>query len=140
MLELVNKYFHKADGEPNEFNPPASEEKLVELEKQLACSLPVDFKDFLKFTNGFEGMINEFVVIFDPVEKIYQETLETCAEYHPWAVYIGTNGSTEMYVIDKRQSPYQFGLLPFIGNADDFIPLGDTFEKFVARLYNDTVW
>jgi hypothetical protein len=72
--------------------------------------------------------------------KIYQSTQDRCAAFFPWAVYIGTNGNVEMFVIDKRQKPYQFGLLHYIADNDDFIPLGDTFEKFILRLYNDTAF
>ena len=106
----------------------------------MGIKLPNDYKDFLKFTNGFDGLVNEFVVCFDPVDKICQSTQINCAEFFPWAIYIGTNGNLEMFVIDKRQTPYQFGLLPYIADDSDFIALGNTFEKFIKRLYDDTVF
>ena len=120
----------------NEFNPPATDEQIAELESQLQIELPNDYKEFLKVTNGFAGTVNEFVVDFDPVDKSYQSTQDTCAEFFPWAVYIGTNGGGEVFVIDKRQTPYQFGLLPNIADDNDFLPLGDMFEKFIQRLYS----
>ena len=102
--------------------------------------MPKDYKEFLKFTNGFEGTVNEFIVDFDPVDKIYQSTQDTCADFFPWAIYIGTNGGGEMFVIDTRQTPYQFGLLPNIASEKDFIPLGHTFEEFIRCLYDDTAF
>jgi cell wall assembly regulator SMI1 len=140
MTDLIKKYFHDTADNANEFNPPATDEQIAELESQLQIELPNDYKEFLKVTNGFAGTVNEFVVDFDPVDKIYQSTQDTCAEFFPWAVYIGTNGGGEMFVIDKRQTPYQFGLLPNIADENDFLPLGDTFEKFIQRLYNDTAF
>lgn len=141
MSDLIKKYFHDTVDNANEFNPPATDEQISELENQLSIELPTDYKDFLKFTNGFAGTINEFVVDFDPVDTIYQSTQDTCAEFFPWAIYIGTNGGGEMFIIDKRQTPYQFGLLPNIADENDFLPLGDTFEKFVQRrLYNDAAF
>ena len=140
MSDLIKKYFHDTVDKANEFNTPATDRQISELENQLALELPTDYKDFLKITNGFAGIINQFVVHFDPVEEIFQSTQDNCTEFFPWAIYIGTNGGGEMFVIDKRQTPYQFGLLPNIADENDFLPLGDTFEKFIQRLYNDTAF
>ena len=138
--DFIKKYFHDTDDNRNKFNAPATSEQIANLEDQFEIELPNDYKEFLKFTNGFEGWVNEFVVRFVPVEQIYQSTQNNCAEFFPWAIYIGTNGNVEMFVIDKRQTPYQFGLLPYIADDNDFIPLGDSFEKFIERLYNDTAY
>lgn len=94
MLDLISKYFHDITDIRNEFNEPATDEQITLLEKQLGIILPADYKDFLKVTNGFEGVVNEFVVSFEPVDNIYQSTENTCAKFFPWAIYIGTNGST----------------------------------------------
>ena len=126
-------------GQNVEINP-ATDEQIIKLESQLGIELPIGYKDFLRFTNGFEGLLNEFVIKFAPVEQIYQSTQATCLEFFPWAIYIGTNGNVEMFVIDKRQKPYQFGLLPYIANDNDFIPLGDTFEEFIERIYNGKIF
>jgi cell wall assembly regulator SMI1 len=140
MNDLIRKYFHNTADNINTFNPPATAEQILELENKLQTELPGDYKQFLKYTNGFAGTVNEFCVEFDPVEDIYQSTQDNCAEFFPWAIYIGTNGGGEMLIIDKREKPFQFGLLPSIGDEQDFLPLGDTFEKFIQRLYNDTAF
>jgi hypothetical protein len=41
--------------------------------------------------------------------------------------------------VDKRTNPYSYGLLPFIAVDNDFIPLSNDFEKFIQRLFDDTV-
>jgi hypothetical protein len=140
MADLLKEYFHNTAVNTNEFNPPATGGQISELEYKLQIELLSDYKEFLKATNGFAGLVNEFVIDFDPVDRIYQSTQDTCAEFFPCEIYIGTNGWGEMFVIDKRQTPYQFGLLPNIADENDFIPLGDTFEKFIQRLYNDTAF
>ena len=139
MADFVSYYFTSAEGE-NLFYPPAKEDQIMLLESQLGIRLPDDYKDFLRVTNGFAGFVNEFYVDFDSVEKVCQSTQQTCAEFFPGMIYIGTDGGLEMFVIDTRKTPFQFGLLPYIGSFEDFIPLGDTFEKFVSRLYDDTVF
>jgi len=137
MNEFITKFFQSTGDCQNEFFSPATEDSIVELEGHLNIHLPKSYRDFLLHSNGFEGSINDFFVSLEPVETILATTEVTC-KYFPWAVYIGTNGNLEMFVIDKRKQPYQFGLLPYIADDNDFIPLGDTFEKFINRLYNDT--
>jgi len=140
MSDIIKKYFHDTEDNQNTFNSPATAAQIAELASQLGIELPTDYKDFLAFSNGFEGEVNGAIVILDPVEEIVQNTEDNCGELFPWAVYLGTNGNLEMFVLDTRKKPYQFGLLPSIGTADDFIPLGDTFEQFIGRLYNDTAF
>jgi hypothetical protein len=53
---------------------------------------------------------------------------------------IGSDGGNEMYVLDKRREKLQFGILPYVGGEDDFIPLGETFEEFVRHLYYNDFW
>ena len=140
MTDLIKKYFRDTENNKCKFNEPATEEQIATMEKQLGIKLPNDYKEFLKITNGFEGLVNKFNVCFDPVDKICQSTKINCSKFFPWAIYIGSNGNLEMFVIDKRQTPYQLGLLPYIADETDFIALGDTFEKFIKRLYEDTVF
>jgi len=134
------KYIRQVDGHRNDFSIPATFEKIQNLETQLGIKLPDDYKEFLCFTDGFTGFINKSFVRFSPVDELFPEMQNYCIEFFPWAVCIGTNGGGEMFVIDKRQQPYQFGILPFIADEEDFFPLGDTFEKFILRLYNDTAF
>jgi hypothetical protein len=136
MNERIRKYFRDINDGDN-CRLPATDEQILQLENQLQLTLPGDYKEFLQQMNGYEGSINEFIVDFVSVEEIYQSTKDTCMLHYPWAVYIGTDGGLEMFVIDTRQTPFQFGLLPNIGNDNDFIALGDTFEKFIERLYQD---
>jgi hypothetical protein len=140
MLDFIERYFHSTDEGGMGSNVPASNEQISKLEDQLNLIFPNDYKEFLKFSNGFEGLINGFVVSFCSVEQIFQNTQINCGKSFPWAIYIGTNVNVEMFVIDKRQKLYQFGLLPFIAEANDFIPLGNTFERFIERLYNNTAF
>ena len=140
MQDLILKYFHDIGDNHNEFNDPATEEQIDKLEMQLSIALPNDYKDFLRFSNGFEGEVGDFLVNFEVVDQVYRTTQITCAEFFPWAIYIGGNGGGEMFVIDTRKMPYQFGLLPYISSENDFLPLGDTFEKFIQRLYNGTAF
>jgi SMI1 / KNR4 family (SUKH-1) len=49
---------------------PASDAAIEAAEKRLNCSLPTDYKEFLKITNGFSQTSNAIHSSFLPVEKI----------------------------------------------------------------------
>ena len=139
-MDLIVKYFHDTEGCKNEFNPPATEEQIHEAETQLNFKFPDDYKEFLRITNGFDGFVNNWYVVLESTENIYERHSGFCAEFFPWAINVGGDGGGEMFVIDTRTFPFQYGVLPCIAAEEDFIPLGNTFEKFISRLYNDTVF
>jgi hypothetical protein len=134
MEAFIKEYF------PYLRDNSATIEEINELEKQLKVNLPPDYKDFLMYLNGFEGEVGSSYTVFEPVSKIYELTQTTCAEFFPWAIYIGSNGNLEMFVIDKRTYPHKFGLLPFIAVDNDFTSLGETFEQFLYRLREGTAF
>ena len=135
----LKKYFDDPPGFENDFYPPASDDQIAGVERSLGIILPHDYCEFLKFSNGFDGCINDFFATFCSVEKIEEETGWN-KESFPWAICIGGNGGGELFVIDTRAQPYQFGLLPSIGDDNDFIPLGHHFEEFIKRLHDDTAF
>lgn len=137
---FIKKYFYVDDGNEEAFTQPATVEQIVAAEEALGIDLPADYKDFLLFSDGFDGYIRDFVVILNPVEAIYKDTRDILGKFFPWAIFIGSNAGGEYFVIDKRQTPLGFGLLPTVGGAEDFIPLGNCFEDFIKHLYEDTVY
>ena len=144
-MDLVAKYF-SADmtstesNRANTFYPPADLEMIKQTERILSTKLPKDYVDFLLQTNGYEGQLGQSYSIFTPVDKIEEFTQLYGTQFFPWIIFIGTDGGGDMYVIDKRTNPLQFGLLPFISSDEDFIPLGDTFEEFIKHLYDNDFW
>ena len=145
MNDLINTYLSDKPiandyAASNVFFPPAEISLIEMVEKSLGIKLPQDYVDFLLMTNGFDGMIGESYVVFEPIQKVEEYTASYCGEFFPWAIYIGTDGGNEMYVIDKRGTNYNFGLLPYISNDKDFINLGATFEGFIKHLYDNDFW
>ncbi len=140
MTDFIRQYFFNSENADSIFNSPATEKQITEVESALGLTFPHDYKDFLLTTNGFEGEVGDNVTIFEPVENILRATEDSCAEFFPWAILIGSNGNLEMFVIDKRSSPFRFGLLPYIADDNDFIPLGTSFEQFLKRLKDGTAF
>jgi hypothetical protein len=133
MISEITQYIFTTENTDAVINGPVREDQIKILESELGFQLPNDYKEFLRLTNGFEGYIGDTHAIFEPAEEILNYTQRCCSEFFPWAIYFGSNGSTEMFVMDKRFSPIQFGLQPFIGDDNDFIPSG-SFQQFLKRL------
>jgi SMI1/KNR4 family protein SUKH-1 len=139
-VTLIEKYFAGIPDFTNHFYPPARKDDIRLAEQMLEVSLPADYKNFLLYADGFEGFVGDNYLRLIPVGYLHEDTREYCSESRPWAVYLGTNAGGEMIVLDTRSEPFQFGMLPYLGDNEDFIPLGDTFEKFIVRYYNDDVF
>jgi hypothetical protein len=145
LKDILDRYFSDKPttgdyAESNIFFPPAEISVIESVEKKLGTKLPQDYVDFLLVTNGFDGMIGESYVVFEQIKKVEEYTSIYCGEFFPWAIYIGTDAGNEMYVIDKRGTKFNFGLLPYISDERDLINLGSSFEDFVRHLYNNDFW
>lgn len=129
-MNSINKYFK----DKQELTIPATDKEIIDLEKRLEVNFPDDYKLFLKEVNGFEGEIGESYVRLVGVSDIEEYTTDYCADFYPDKICIGTNGGGELFVIDKRNEKAKYGFLPAIGDMEDYIELGDTFDKFISRL------
>ena len=141
MQEILNQFFQSQGDFPNEFNLGVTSSLVFkDIELELGIELPQDFKNFLMVTNGFEGFVGENYCRFNKLEEILENTKVCCHEWFPWAIHIGSNGSSEMYVLDNRGEQLAYGILPNIGDDNDFIPLGKSFEEFIKHLYKNDFW
>ena len=145
MTDIIKKYFSDRfqpddHAKEDKFFPPADISSIRQAEKDLSIKFPQDYIDFLLFTNGYEGKFGQSYSVFIQVEKIKNYTEDYGEKFFPWIIFIGTDGGNEMYVIDKRNDKLKFGLLPYIGDENDFKLLGYSFEEFVTHLYYNDFW
>ncbi|PXY44617.1 SMI1/KNR4 family protein [Flavobacterium hydrophilum] len=145
MEEIIQKYFSDPQSEfeyidKNTFNQATELEAIAKVEKELNIKLPKDYRDFLLITNGYDGTLGQSHVQFIRLEEVVKYTEMYCGEFFPWTIYLGSDGGNEMFVLDKREKQLQFGVMPFIGNKEDFIALGNTFEEFAKHLYYNDYW
>jgi hypothetical protein len=140
MQSIIEKYFVKTEGDyPNKFYPPASLMTIQEEEKKLNFEFPADFKKFFQFSNGYTGFVGKSYLILNKIEEIKDDVYNN-QEFHPWAIQIGSSGGGEMYVLFKKENIYHYGLLPMIGEKEDLISLGNSFEEFIRHLYFNDFW
>ncbi len=85
LNQLIEELLHLAenlkDEREFEFHPPASETEIQELEQHLQVSLPEDYKNFLKFSNG--AGLNHFTVELYPVSEIIRYSNMKKADWFP---------------------------------------------------------
>ena len=139
MEQNLQLYFQSPEDYENQFYPPVEVNQFDLIETSLGIQLPDDYKAFLRTTNGFDGMIGESYCVLNKIEDLPSLTVNYCKEFFPWAIHIGSNGGGEMYVLDKRGNSLTYGMLPYIGEDDDYIPLGQSFLDFIKRLYQSDI-
>jgi len=140
MKKFFEKYFVDKEGNPVALNLPANEEQIVKCQKQLDVVFPQDYVEFLLHSNGCGEFAGQTMGYLNGIEFIAQESKDQRKDYFPWIVFIGSDGGNEMYILDNRNNPATFAILPFIGAEEDYIPMGKTFEEFLEHVFQNDFW
>lgn len=73
-----------------EFNPPAEEWRIRDIEEDLGFKLPYDYKEFLRFSSGVKGRIGNNDIDLWPANIIAKLNLDNSANFEN-VVYFGSN-------------------------------------------------
>ncbi len=122
-----------------EFNPGTSDDVLRKVESRLNISLPTQYVDFLRQSNGAEGSVgeNSYLVLWsieeiEPLNEAYAVN-----EFAPGLIFIGSDGGDVAYAFDTRDEAMPIVEVPFIGMDVKAIKLcGRTFLEFLEYLHN----
>jgi D-hydroxyproline dehydrogenase subunit gamma len=114
--------------------------EILEVEELLGYALPESYRTYLLNENGMNGFVGSNYVRFYSAQNLSSENYEDWKEFFPNTLRIGDTGALENFVVNYDFSPPRFGILPHIGNKDDFIELGTEWEQLIDRLASDTVW
>jgi SMI1 / KNR4 family (SUKH-1) len=119
-------------------HPEATNAAIIQSEKQLGMKLPVEYVEFLKLTNGGEGLIgkNAYVMLWGVEELASMNQSYEVQKYAPGLLIFGSDGGGEAYGFDTRTPQWPIVQVPFVGLAWNLArPMGKSFNIFLEHLH-----
>jgi len=117
---------------------PASAGEIETFEGETEVTLPPEYCEFLRFTNGGEGFIgpNSYAMLWKIGELLQFNREYQVHEYAPGLLLFGSSGGGEAFAFDLRvEGKKSIVSVPFIGmNLSDALPLAQTFDEFLEYL------
>lgn len=122
-----------------EFHPNSacSDEAIAEVERNLGCSFPYEYKQFLRYSNGGEGHVGkESYLILDSVEKLVEyNQAQNLAESRPGLVLFGSDGGGTYFAFDMADPNIRvMAFDPVSASPEDQWFVGRDFWDFLKRL------
>jgi hypothetical protein len=137
--QLVGQVQSSSDDRLHKFKlaAPCPQNLITGAEAALGVALPTDYRLFMQHGNGGAGFIGEHYVHLWSVEDLARNNREYMAEtLCPGHVMFGSDGGGESYCFDTRTQPFRVVMIPFIGGAEDELPVAASFDALIDRLAN----
>ena len=123
-----------------ELNKPADETKITEVENQIGVQLPIQYKQFMLYSNGAEGELGEntYLVIWPIEEIISLNEAYSVNQYTPGILYFGSDGGDIAYAFDIRNENISIIEIPFESiHFEDVQLCAYNFNDFIEKMYNE---
>lgn len=119
-----------------EFNEPASEIAIKNVEEVLSINFPQEYYDFLLTSNGGEGVVGQSYLVLWKIEDLVElNDAYDINEFAPGLLIIGSDGGNIAYCIDIRDINKSFVQVPFIGmDLSEVQGCSDGFKGFLSFL------
>jgi hypothetical protein len=120
-----------------QLRPGIKEDDMVKICAELECTLPDDYLDFMRLSNGGVGMVRDSYIDIYPLTdlRLINEQYHV-TQYAPGLLIFGTDGGDEAFGFDYRTSNLQIVKIPFIPmDWGDVIPLCESFQQLLENLY-----
>lgn len=122
----------------NRFNKrlPASLEQIAAFSTTSGLTLPQDYTDFLKQSNGGEGIIgaNAYLILFTVDELASLNKAYHVEDYAPGLLIFGSDGGGEAFAFNVGDS-MRVIRVPFVGmDSSNVEPLANNFTAFIEYL------
>jgi len=119
----------------------ASEESLREVALELNVTFPPDYVAFMRESNGGEGPVGDedppaYLIVYR-VEELVSLNRDSLESFPSW-VFIGSDGGGEAVALRRGPEP-TFALVPFIGDEEDALVSGHSFEEFIVAFATDAI-
>jgi SMI1 / KNR4 family (SUKH-1) len=122
---------------PNfEINPPADPAAIAAAEHGLGHSLPGEYMEFLRVTNGAEGPIGTqgYLQLWRVEELVPLNEAYEVATFAPGLLLFGSDGGGSGYGFDTETTGGVVEV-PFVGmNRTEIRPIADTFNEYLKHL------
>ena len=119
---------------------PASSDEIEAFEHEAGITLPSEYREFLRFTDGGEGFIgpNSYAMLWRVDELLRFNKEYQADEYAPGLLLFGSSGGGEAFAFDLRpHRKQQIVSVPFIGmDLNEILPIAETFDGFLEHLAN----
>ena len=102
-----------------DLNKSADEKEIMEVENRIGVKLPIQYKEFMLYSNGAEGELgeNSYLVIWPIEEIISLNEAYSVNQYTPGILYFGSDGGdlhTHLILEMKTYQLLKFLLSQFI--------------------------
>ncbi len=121
------------------YRPGASEESITALRRTMQTAFPADYVEFMRTTNGAEGLVGSHYLVLLPVEEIatHNEELQV-SEFAPGLVLFADNGAGTAYAFDTLSVGLPIVNVPYVGlRREDARQIAPTFTGFLESLGED---
>lgn len=119
-----------------ERRPPASEDAVRDLMSGSWVALPEDYLDFLRYSNGAEGLIGDsYIALWSAEEILLANEGYLTRKFNPDVILIGSNMGSVGYGLTSRRGQSIVVEVPF-DSADpmDVVERADSFKSFLVWL------
>ena len=134
MKQLLDRISQKF-----EITLPATVSSIEAAENHFNLKLPNDYKEFLRYTNGLEGMTNKryYIALWSAEELIELNKAYHVEEFVSNIIIIGSDGSEDAFAFNTTNM--SIVKLPFIGMGQiAHESISETFEGFLhSQIGND---
>jgi hypothetical protein len=119
---------------------PAS--AIDEAARTLEIEFPRDYVQFMRQANGGEGPVGEHghLQLWRIEDLVDRNAGYRADEFFPGHVLIGSNGGGEAVALRRSASGVELVLVPFVGDIEDALVGGATFEEFLTRFGSGAIW
>ena len=118
---------------------PAARAAIDACQRDLGVTLPAEYLDFLRQSDGGEGFIGggAYLILWPAHQLASLNRAYGVHDFAPGLLLIGSNGGGEGFGFDTRSSATPIVMTPFVGLSwETAEPMGATFGEFVRRLAN----
>jgi hypothetical protein len=118
----------------------ATQKELNTLCQITTISLPKDYLNFLRLTNGGEGTIGQtYLALWSVKDLIDLNVAYHVSEYTPGLFLIGTDGGSEAFGYDLNDPTQPIIMVPLMLDPEYVKKIAPTFTAFLSDLHLNTI-